>query len=98
MLEFVLIIDLNLKMSLISLIILSIICCSLVCGKPIEDSRLGLNEVAYQNDKLKIYLGSPSIIRSSSGRLLASHDYYGKICNASIKNVSINASDGNSLT
>lgn len=86
------------KTCLLLLIINSILCCLLVSSEPIEDSRLGLNEVAYQNEKSKIYLGSPSIIRLSSGRLLASHDFFGKGYNASVKNVSIYSSDDNGLT
>jgi hypothetical protein len=81
-----------------SLIFFIILYCSLVFSKPIEDSRLDLNEVAYQNEKSKIYLGSPSIVRLSSGRLLASHDFFGIGYNTSVKNASIYSSDDNGLT
>lgn len=84
-------------MFLISLIIFSIFS-SKIFSIPIEDSRLDLNEVAYQNEKSNIYLGSPSIVRLSSGRLLASHDFFGKGYKDSIKNVSIYSSDDNGLT
>jgi len=56
-----------------------------VFSKPIEDSRLDLNEVAYQNEKSRIFLGSSSIIRLSSGRLLASDDFFDKRYNVSKK-------------
>jgi len=72
--------------------------CSIVLSKRIEDSSLGLNEVVYQPEKTKIYLGSPSIVRLCSGRLLASHDYFGVGYTATIKNTSIFASDDNGET
>ena len=79
-----------------------IVCClfhyQTALSKPIQDSSLGLNEVAYHNEKSKIFLGSPSIVRLSSGRLLASHDYFGKGYNASIKNVTVYSSDDNGVT
>ena len=79
-----------------------VFCCLLndegVFSKPIADSSLGLNEVAYHNERSKIYLGSPSIVRLSSGRLLASHDFFGKGYNASVKNVTVYRSDDNGIT
>lgn len=35
------------------------------------------NEVKYQPERTKTYLGSPSILRLADGVLLASHDYFG---------------------
>ena len=46
-------------------------------GKHIEDSSLDLNEIVYHDELSQIYLGSPSIVRLSSGRLVASHDFFG---------------------
>jgi hypothetical protein len=42
----------------------------------IEDSALGLNEVAYHNEPSLIFLGAPSIVRLSSRRLVACHEYF----------------------
>lgn len=64
----------------------------------IPDSRLDLNEIAYQNEPSKIYLGSPSIIRLSSGRLVASHDFFGPGYVSQPRNVSIYISDDNGET
>ncbi|UJR32540.1 hypothetical protein I4U23_020002 [Adineta vaga] len=71
---------------------------SITLRRQIEDSTLELNEVAYQDEMSKIFLGSPSLIRLSSGRLLASHDFFGKEYRPQIKNVSVYSSDddGNS--
>jgi hypothetical protein len=44
--------------------------------KIIEDSSLDLNEIAYHNESSQIYLGAPSIVRLSSGRLVVSHEYF----------------------
>ena len=63
--------------------------------KLIEDSTLNLNEVAYHNEPSEIYLGSPSIVRLSSGRLVASHDFFGSGCGSNPVNVSIYISDDN---
>jgi len=42
----------------------------------IEDSELGLNELVFQRERTKIYLGSPSIVKLSNGIMLASHDTF----------------------
>ncbi|CAF1509088.1 unnamed protein product [Adineta steineri] len=63
--------------------------------KLIPDSTLDLNEVAYHNEPSEIYLGSPSIVRLSSGRLIASHDFFGVGCKANPTNVSVYFSDDN---
>jgi hypothetical protein len=42
----------------------------------IEDSALGLSEVAYHNEPSLIFLGGLSIVRLSTGRLIASHEYF----------------------
>ena len=68
----------------------------IVC-KRIEDSSLDLNEVTYHNEPSHIYLGSPSIVRLSSGRLLASHDFFGPGSKDQAQNVSVYASDDNGL-
>ncbi|CAF3766665.1 unnamed protein product [Rotaria sordida] len=64
----------------------------------IPDSILDLNEVAYHDEPSKIYLGSPSIIRLSSGRLVASHDFFGPGYAFQPRNVSIYVSDNNGET
>ncbi|CAF1335185.1 unnamed protein product [Adineta steineri] len=63
--------------------------------KLIPDSTLDLNEVAYHNEPSEIYLGSPSIVRLSSGRLIASHDFFGVGCKSNPTNVSVYFSDDN---
>ena len=63
-----------------------------VC-KPVEDSSLDFNEVAYHDEPSKIYLGSPSIVRLSSGRLVASHDFFGPGYRNQPRNVSVYVSD-----
>ncbi|CAF5027945.1 unnamed protein product [Rotaria sp. Silwood1] len=64
----------------------------------IPDSNLDLNEVAYHDEPSKIYLGSPSIIRLSSGRLVASHDFFGSGYSFQPRNVSVYISDNNGET
>ncbi|CAF2666325.1 unnamed protein product [Rotaria sp. Silwood2] len=64
----------------------------------IPDSSLDLNEVAYHDEPSNIYLGSPSIIRLSSGRLVASHDFFGSGYRSQPRNVSVYISDNNGET
>lgn len=71
---------------------------SLVFGKPMEDSTLGFNEVAYQNELSRVYLGTPSIVRLSSGRLVASHDYFGNLMHSNLRNASVYVSDDDGVT
>ncbi len=66
--------------------------------KRIPDSSLDLNEVAYHDEPSKIYLGSPSIIRLSSGRLVASHDFFGPGYASQPRNASVYISDDNGET
>jgi hypothetical protein len=66
--------------------------------KHLEDSSLDLNEVAYHDEPSQIYLGSPSIVRLSSGRLVASHDFFGVGYNSQPRNVSVYISDDNGET
>jgi hypothetical protein len=66
--------------------------------KHIEDSSLDLNEVAYHDEPSQIYLGSPSIVRLSSGRLVASHDFFGVGYASQPRNVSVYVNDDNSET
>ncbi|UJR20301.1 hypothetical protein I4U23_023432 [Adineta vaga] len=66
-----------------------------VLCKHIPDSRLDLDEVVYHDEPSKIYLGSPSIVRLSSGRLVASHDFFGPGYQSQPRNVSIYVSDDN---
>ena len=66
--------------------------------KRIEDSTLVLNDVAYHDEPSEIYLGSPSIVRLSSGRLVASHDFFGKGCGSNPANVSIYISNDQGQT
>ena len=77
----------------------SIICVALLLSfieaKLVPDSTLNLNEVAYHDEPSQIYLGSPSIVRLSSGRLVASHDFFGAGYSLKPRNVSIYVSDDN---
>ncbi|CAF1191659.1 unnamed protein product [Adineta steineri] len=66
--------------------------------KLIPDSNLDLNEIVYHNEPSKIYLGSPSIVRLSTGRLVASHDFFGPGYESQPRNVSIYISDDNGET
>jgi hypothetical protein len=70
----------------------------LVEGKLIPDSSLDLNEIVYQNEPSQIYLGSPSIVRLSTGRLVASHDFFGAGYGSQPRNVSVYISDDNGDT
>ena len=72
--------------------------CYLFEGKLIPDSSLGLNELAYHDEPSQIYLGSPSIIRLSSGRLVASHDLFGNGYTYKPRNVTVYTSDDNGET
>jgi hypothetical protein len=63
-----------------------------------EDTSLDLNEVAYHDEPSQIYLGSPSIVRLSSGRLVASHDFFGVGYGSQPRNVSVYISDDNGET
>lgn len=64
----------------------------------IPDSSLNLTEVTYHDEPSKIYLGSPSIVRLTSGRLVASHDFFGPGYTDKPRNVSIHVSDDNGRT
>ena len=64
-----------------------------VCARRIVDSRLGLNEIAYHDEPSLIFLGSPSLVRLPSGRLLASHDFFGSGYTAHPRNVSVYSSE-----
>jgi hypothetical protein len=66
--------------------------------KLIPDSSLNLNEVAYHDEPSHIYLGSPSIVRLSSGRIVASHDFFGVGYASQPRNVSVYISDNNGET
>ena len=68
---------------------------SFIETKLIPDSTLNLSEVAYHDEPSKIYLGSPSIVRLSSGRLVASHDFFGPGYSFKPRNVSVYISDDN---
>ncbi|CAF4141450.1 unnamed protein product [Rotaria magnacalcarata] len=74
------------------------ICPHLIESKRISDSSLDLNEIVYHDEPSRIYLGSPSIIRLSSGRLVASHDFFGAGYISQPRNVSIYTSDDNGET
>jgi hypothetical protein len=63
--------------------------------KIIEDSALGLNEVAYHNEPSMIFLGAPSIVRLSSGRLVACYEHFTMPAYAQIPNVTVYISDDN---
>jgi hypothetical protein len=65
----------------------------LIACKRLEDSSLGLNEIAYHDEPSQIYLGPPSIVRLSSGRLVASHDFLGVGYQSQPRNVSVYISD-----
>jgi hypothetical protein len=66
--------------------------------KLIQDSSLGLNEIVYHDEPSQIYLGSPSIVRLSSGRLVASHDFFGAGYGSQPRNASVYVSDDNGET
>jgi hypothetical protein len=66
--------------------------------KIIADSSLDLNEIVYHDELSQIYLGSPSIIRLSSGRLVVSHDFFGAGYGSQPRNVSVYISDDNGQT
>jgi hypothetical protein len=66
--------------------------------KRISDSNLDLNEVVYHDELSQIYLGSPSIVRLSSGRLVASHDFFGPGYQSEPRNVSVYVSEDNGET
>ncbi len=61
----------------------------------IEDSALGLSEIAYHNEPSLIFLGGPSIIRLPTGRLIASHEYFSLASNVSLPNITVYFSDNN---
>jgi len=71
-------------------------CC--IQSKHLDDSSLDLNEVAYHDEPSQIYLGSPSIVRLATGRLVASHDFFGVGYNGQPRNVSVYVSDDNGET
>jgi hypothetical protein len=64
----------------------------------IQDSSLDLNEIVYHDELSQIYLGSPSIIRLLSGRLVVSHDFFGTGYGSQPRNTSIYISDDNGET
>ena len=66
--------------------------------KWIEDSSLDLNEIVYHDEPSQIFLGSPSIVRLASGRLVASHDFFGARYGSQPRNSSIYISDDNGET
>jgi hypothetical protein len=68
--------------------------CWIEC-KILEDSALGLNEVAYHNEPSLIFLGAPSIVRLSSGRLVASYEYFTLPGYTPLPNISVYISDDN---
>ena len=68
-----------------------------VC-KLIPDSSLDLNEIVYHDELSQIYLGLPSIIRLSSGHLVASHDFFGVGYGSQPRNASVYISDDNGET
>eukprot|EP00117_Sycon_ciliatum_P004085 scpid84404/ scgid8603/ len=61
------------------LVLMAHFCCSTwrVDGRILEDSTLGLSEVDWHLEHEHVYLGSPSIVRLTDDRLVASHDYFG---------------------
>ena len=63
--------------------------------KIIEDSALGLNELAYHNEPSLIFVGAPSIIRLSTGRIVASHEYFTLPGYTPLPNISVYISDDN---
>jgi len=69
-----------------------------VQSKRLDDSSLDLNEVVYHDEPSHIYLGSPSIVRLSTGRLVASHDFFGPGYAKQPRNVSVYISDDNGET
>ena len=71
---------------------------NLAACKRIPDSRLNLTEVAYHDEPSRIYLGSPSIVRLSSGRLVASHDFFGPGSAGQPRNASVYVSNDNGDT
>ncbi len=76
-------------------------CLSFLClieCKMIQDSSLDLNEIVYHDEPSQIYLGSPSIVRLSSGRLVASHDFFGDGYGSQPRNSSVYISDDNAQT
>ena len=64
-------------------------------NKILQDSSLGLNEIAYHNEPSLIFLGAPSIVRLSTGRLLVSHEYFTLPGYKPLPNVTVYASDDN---
>lgn len=83
---------------LINSVVFFLLFLHLVECKHLDDSSLDLNEVAYHDEPSQIYLGSPSIVRLSSGRLVASHDFFGVGYNLQPRNVSVYVSDDNGET
>lgn len=73
-------------------------CIDTIDGKWIRDSSLELNEIVYHDEPSEIYLGSPSIVRLASGRLVASHDFFGTRYGSQPRNSSIYISDDNGET
>ncbi len=65
--------------------------------KLIQDSALGLNEIAYHNEPSLLFVGAPSIVRLSSGRLVVSHEYF-TLGYGPQPNVTIYVSDDNGQT
>ena len=64
-------------------------------NKILQDSSLGLNEIAYHNEPSLIFVGAPSIVRLSTGRLLISHEYFTLPGYTPVPNVTVYASDDN---
>ena len=57
--------------------VLLLVSLSVAAAVPLQDSSLDLLEIVYQNEPSMVFLGSPSIVRTSRGTLLASHDFFG---------------------
>jgi hypothetical protein len=78
------------------------------CSRPLLDSTLGLNEVAWQSEPTQVFLGSPSLLRpaavvatdggASAGRLLATADRFGPGSSGQPQNVSVFVSADNGTT
>ena len=75
-----------------------VLCLNRFESKRIEDSSLDFNEIAYHAEPSQIFLGSPSIIRLSTGRLVASHDFFGSGYGSQPRNTSVYVSDDNGET
>jgi hypothetical protein len=66
--------------------------------KFIQDSALGLNEIAYHNEPSMIFVGAPSIVRLLTGRLVASHEFFTMPGYVPLPNISVYTNDDNGQT